>query len=65
MDFNELLAMDFDSAQKLLLESGYHIDKIDFLNEPPGSKKVVRVQSSTSKSVNIIVSYHHDPIEKD
>lgn len=65
MDFSRFLALELNVAQKMLIHEGYRIEKIEFLNEPPGSLRVVRVQETSVKTVSILAAYHYDPLEKD
>lgn len=65
MDINQLLALPLDIALENLKENGCQIEKIDYLNEPPGSKRLVRVQKISADTVNILAAFHYDPLEKE
>jgi len=60
MDFNELLALDFTDASKILKEKQYNIEQVKYLNSPPGSPKIVRIRQTSSNGVEVLISYHYD-----
>lgn len=63
MDTNQLLALEFEVAQRLLKDNGYIIEKMIYLNEPPGSLKVVRLKELASNKVEVVVTYYLDPLK--
>lgn len=62
MDFNQLLAVEFELAQSILKENGYTIEKLSYLNAPPGSLKIVRVHEVLPNKVEVVVTYHLNPL---
>lgn len=65
MDFNQLISLELDSVKNILLKKGFHIEKIEYLNEPPGSLRVVRIQQIDADKVKILVFFHYDPLKKE
>ncbi|KJS23461.1 MAG: hypothetical protein VR72_01180 [Clostridiaceae bacterium BRH_c20a] len=60
MELNALLACDFEDAQKELIELGYNINDIKYLNNPPGAIKIVRIREGFPKNVELVVTYHNN-----
>ncbi len=65
MDFNQLISLELDTAKRLLLEKGYHTEEIEYLNKPPGSLRVVRIQETAAGKVKVLVFFHYDPLKKE
>ncbi|KJS87487.1 MAG: hypothetical protein JM58_03875 [Peptococcaceae bacterium BICA1-8] len=62
MDLNDFLACDFENAQRELRECGYIISDIKYLNNPPGTIKIVRIGEVFSKNIELVVTYHHNTL---
>jgi len=62
MDLNDFLACDFESVQRELEKNDYIINVIKYLNNPPGTIKIVRIREVSPKNVELVVTYHHETL---
>ncbi|MFZ7104627.1 MAG: hypothetical protein ACOWWO_18485 [Peptococcaceae bacterium] len=60
MKFAEVLLLDYFLGEKILAEKGYLIDKVTYLNQPPGVERIVRIKEKAGKCLELLVIYHHD-----
>ncbi|MFZ5943675.1 MAG: hypothetical protein ACOYVD_06175 [Bacillota bacterium] len=63
MDFENILAMKLVEAKIVLEAEGYAIDKVNFLNQPPGTARIVRVKKTKLNSIELLVTWHEDTLQ--
>lgn len=58
MILENILALSLEKGEKILEEENYNINSLQYLNNPPGDLRIIRVKEKKEKSLDILVAYH-------
>lgn len=60
MEILDILALTLDEAKKIVKDNNYEIKSLSYINEPPGTERIVRVKVLEEKYLDILVAYHNE-----